>query len=137
VLDAGCGSGFSLEILREIGYSCAGFDVSPAMVSLAKKKGFVAKVGDLRKIPFPKASFDAIVSISALQWIDLNEASVVASEFRRVLKSNGRAVIQFYPESEKQLMDWAKAFKTARFSVVVTQEGLDSPRKRKVFLLLN
>ncbi|MFH0923006.1 MAG: class I SAM-dependent methyltransferase, partial [Candidatus Micrarchaeota archaeon] len=46
VLDAGCGSGFSLEILREIGYSCAGFDVSPAMVSLAKKKGFVAKVGD-------------------------------------------------------------------------------------------
>lgn len=137
ILDAGCGNGFSLEILREIGYSCAGFDVSPAMVALAKKKGFTAKLGDLRKIPFPKASFDAIISVSALQWIDLSEASVVAREFKRVLKKGGRVVIQFYPESERQLMDWAKAFKPAGFSVVVTQEGLESPRKRRVFLLLN
>jgi 18S rRNA (guanine1575-N7)-methyltransferase len=137
ILDAGCGNGFSLEILREIGYSCAGFDVSPSMIALAKKKGFVVKVGDLRKIPFVKASFDAIISVSALQWIGVVEASVVASEFKRVLKKNGRAVIQFYPESEKQLMAWAKAFKNAGFSVVVKQEGLDSPRKRRVFLLLS
>ena len=137
ILDAGCGNGFSLDILREVGYECAGFDVSPSMVALAKKKGFLAKAGDLRKIPFPKASFDAIISISALQWIDLAEASVVAHEFKRVLKKNGRAVMQFYPESEKQLMDWAQAFRKAGFSMVVKQEGLESPRKRRVFLLLN
>jgi len=136
LLDAGCGNGFSLEILREVGYECAGFDLSPQMVALAKKKGFDVKVGDLRKIPFPAKSFDAILSVSALQWVSLSESGLVAKEFRRVLKRSGRAVIQFYPESEKELMAWAQAFKKAGFSVFVRQEGLESARKRRVFLLL-
>ncbi|NYZ75165.1 methyltransferase domain-containing protein, partial [Candidatus Micrarchaeota archaeon] len=68
VLDAGCGSGFSLEILKEVGYNkIAGFDAVPALLKHARRKGFKVKEGDLRDIPFRNNSFDAIVSVSVLQ----------------------------------------------------------------------
>lgn len=137
ILDAGCGSGYSLEILKAVGYETAGFDISLAMVRLSKGKGFNAKVGDLRKIPFPAKSFDGIISISALQWVSLEESGKVAAEFKRVLRPKGRAVVQFYPKSEEELLDWGRTFRKAGFGVVVKQEGLDSRTKRRVFLALS
>jgi len=138
VLDAGCGNGFSMEVLREAGYrKIKGFDISPEMIAEAKKKKFDVKVGDLRKIPFPARSFDVIISISALQWVKPEGMPSVAREFRRVLAPGGHAVVQFYPKSEEDLMYAARCFKHADLKTAMITENADNPRKRRVFLLLS
>ena len=145
LLDAGCGSGHSLSVLSELGFKAKGFDLSPRLVSLAKKKKLDATVGDLRKIPFPGASFGGLVSVSALQWLlsanyseDEKKQNLekCASEFWRVLEKGGKAVVQWYPRSEQELFWAGKVFKSAGFRVVVHQDNADNARKRKCFLVL-
>ncbi|MGC8851218.1 MAG: class I SAM-dependent methyltransferase [Candidatus Micrarchaeia archaeon] len=142
VLDAGCGAGFSLEVLREAGYKkIAGFDAVLDLLEHAKKKGFAVRLGDLRSIPFPARSFDAILSISALQWLTARNAKEnlekVASEFWRVLKHGGKAVIQFYPRSEEEALEAGKAFRARGFKTTIVTDNPKNPRKRKVFILLS
>jgi len=141
VLDAGCGTGFSLEVLKEAGYKkIAGFDAVPALLKHAKQKGFKARKGDLRCIPFPDKSFDAIISISALQWIlaknACENAARAAKEFNRVLSEKGTAVIQFYPRSQEQATVAARAFRREGFKTILVTDNPANPVKRKVFLLL-
>ncbi|MFA6049348.1 MAG: class I SAM-dependent methyltransferase [Candidatus Micrarchaeia archaeon] len=143
LLDAGCGSGYSLELLKEAGYKAQGFDLSPRLVALAKAKKLDARVGDIQKIPFPDAAFGGIISISALQWLlqgtekeQKEKLSKCASEFWRVLKAGGKAAIQFYPESEEQAMVAAKAFRAKGFKTILHTENPENARKRKVFILL-
>ncbi|MFH1106867.1 MAG: class I SAM-dependent methyltransferase [Candidatus Micrarchaeota archaeon] len=136
VLDAGCGTGFGMQLLGRLGYSVSGFDVSPDMVAIAKRKKLDAVVGDLRKIPFPGSSFDAVVSVSALQWVSVRQAGRVASEFVRVLRAGGCAVVQFYPASEEEALGYAKAFRARGFSVRMQTDSYSNARKRKVYLLL-
>ncbi|MDP3741794.1 MAG: class I SAM-dependent methyltransferase [Candidatus Micrarchaeota archaeon] len=138
IIDAGCGSGFSSIILREIGYEVYPFDLIPAFVEQCKQKGFKAKVGDLCKFPF-KGKFDGIVSISVLQWVSIGgmvEVAKVAREFWNHLKKGGKAVIQFYPKSEVEAMQCGKAFKEKGFAVKIITDNPANSRKRKVFILL-
>ena len=137
VLDAGCGTGFGMELLAEAGYEAQGFDVSQAMVEKAKAKGFEVKQGDLRSIPFDDHSFDAIVSISALQWVPLQEREKVAKEFWRVLKEKATAVIQHYPKSEDEMMRTGLLFRRQGFKVTLQIDNEDNPRKRKIYMLLD
>jgi len=138
IIDAGCGSGFSSEILREIGYEVYPFDIIPAFVKKCREKNFDAKVGDLRKFPF-KEKFDGIVSISVLQWVSasgMGEVAKVAKEFWNHLKKGGKAVVQFYPKSEAEAMQIAKAFHEKGFAVKLVTDNPANSRKRKVFILL-
>ncbi len=143
VLDAGCGSGFSLEVLKEAGYKPEGFDISPALVALSAKKGFKAKEGDLRKIPFSDGSFGAMISISAIQWLlqgseieKRENMKKCAKEFFRVLKPSGKAAIQFYPKTEGDLMLAGTAFKNAGLKTTIITENENNPKKRRFFLVL-
>ncbi|MDO8660453.1 MAG: class I SAM-dependent methyltransferase [Candidatus Woesearchaeota archaeon] len=141
VLDAGCGSGFSTEVLQQIGYKTSAFDLSPHFVSLAKQRNFECKQGDLRNFPFTE-KFDGIFSISALQWITANpktapaEAAKAALEFNTHLRPGGKAVIQFYPKTEEELLQTAQAFKQNGFHVNIVTDNPKNPRKRKIYLLL-
>jgi len=138
LLDAGCGNGFSMQVLKEIGYAnVKGVDASPAMVLQAKARGFDAVEGDLRSLPFPNASFDGIVSVSALQWLKAGDVHRAAREFHRVLREGGRVVAQFYPKTEEEMMGFARAFKEAGFTARVTVDNPRNARKRRVFLLLD
>lgn len=95
VLDAGCGPGFLVrDLLRSGATKVVGFDVSPAMVEIARPRvGNAAEVfeGDLAK-PFdlPDNLFDLVVSSLALDYV--GDWSLPFSEFRRVLRANGRLV---------------------------------------------
>ncbi|MBI4406283.1 class I SAM-dependent methyltransferase [Candidatus Micrarchaeota archaeon] len=138
IIDAGCGPGFSSEILRKIGYEVLPFDLLPVFVAKCREKGFGAKQGDLRRFPF-KGKFDGIVSISVLQWISapgMRGVEKVAAEFWNHLTKRGKAVIQFYPKSEAELMAVARVFKKRGFKTVVVTENPSNSRKRKTFLLL-
>lgn len=95
VLDAGCGSGPLAEALRARGADVSGFDLSPAMVALARARlGDDAdlKVADLgAPLPYPDDAFDLVTVSLALHYVE-DWASALA-ELRRVLTPGGRLTV--------------------------------------------
>jgi SAM-dependent methyltransferase len=144
VLDAGCGSGFSSQIAKGLGFEVSGFDLDSKMVQAAIRNGIDARLGNLIDIPYGDSSFDAIISISSLQWLGagkspkaaFEEYYAAAREFFRVLAPAGRAAIQFYPKDEAEAMNAGRAFRKAGFAVTLQVDNADNPVRRKIFLVL-
>ena len=88
VLDAGCGDGFYLGTLaRQTGFSAHGVDISvPAIDAAARRycgcEWIVANAD--RFVPYADRSFSIVLSITA---------RMNASEFRRVLREDGRLLV--------------------------------------------
>lgn len=101
VLDGGCGPGrFSLKLADEK-REVVGIDTSWEMLSYAsqnsdKKINFTR--GNLEDLPFRDNSFDSVISIRVLFHIP--DYKNVVKEFLRVLKPNGRIIIQMYSGDE-------------------------------------
>ncbi|MEM0372609.1 MAG: class I SAM-dependent methyltransferase [archaeon] len=143
VLDVGCGTGFSMKALQDAGFNAAGIDISEAMLEIARSKGFNVMRADFRSLPFENESFDAIISISALQWVHgksyeevVDYYRDIASEFHRVLAKKGRAVVQFYPKTEQEFSLCVRSFVKAGFSVTIAEDYPDIPKKRKRYIIL-
>lgn len=140
VLDAGCGTGISMSILTDFGFDVVGIDVSNPMVDIAKAKSFDARLMNLQKTNFKNNEFDAIVSISTLQWTPgkkpLENYTKAAKEFYRILKKKGKAVVQFYPKSDTEFELCLKEFKKARFKVSYVIDWPHVPKKTKKYIIL-
>lgn len=97
VLDAGCGSGYALRDLAGRGYSCAGLDAAEAMVEAARRHnpGMEIVHGDVEALPWPSESFDFVISIEVIRY--LKDAAPTLSEFHRVLKPGGTALVTAMP----------------------------------------
>ncbi|KAB2809416.1 methyltransferase domain-containing protein [Pimelobacter simplex] len=95
VLDAGCGSGPLSAALRERGAVVAGFDLSSAMVALARRRlGDEAdlRVADLAEpLPYPDAAFDDVVASLVLHYLE--DWAGPLAELRRVLRPGGRLMV--------------------------------------------
>jgi len=88
VLDLGCGRGnFVLDELGEVFGRKVGFDVS-ASETEGNRSVSELVFGDAKKLPFPDASFDLVVSLWMLEHIA--EPELVFAEIARVLKPGGR-----------------------------------------------
>lgn len=145
ILDAGCGTGWSTEVIQEMGYRVIGFDISKSMLKIARRKGFKVVLCDLRHLKcFKPNTFDGIISISALNFIAegirgygnfLKVYRKVAKAFNEILKKKGRVVIEYYPQSEEELKASMKAFKLEGFSGGLQIEGYKT-RKEQKFLIL-
>ncbi len=111
VLDAGCGAGPLSEALRDKGAVVTGFDVSAAMVELARQRlgdDADVHVADLAEpLPFADAEFDDVVASLVLHYLE--DWAGPLSELRRVLKPGGRLMISVnhpcayaivYPDSD-------------------------------------
>lgn len=85
ILDAGCGEGFFVENLRNMGYDAVGLDSN-------FKSGHVIK-GNMEKMPFSDGFFDAVVSLDSLQYLALGGQKAAIKEFSRVLKGKGVLVL--------------------------------------------
>lgn len=136
-LDLGCGWGYSGELLLERGFSTSGVDIIKEFVKLSKSKGIAAyhlSVLELTK-KFKKESFDYIFSISMFQWLSKEEFKKAAEQISYVLKRNGWVGIQFYPKTETELGDLARAFKKQGFSGRIVIDNPENPKKRTVFLV--
>ncbi|MDP8983364.1 MAG: methyltransferase domain-containing protein [Acidobacteriota bacterium] len=87
-LDAGCGDGFYLgSLARQSGFEAHGVDISSGAVELAARRypecEWVVTNAD-RFIPYADSSFSLLLSITA---------RMNASEFRRILRDDGRLVV--------------------------------------------
>ena len=60
VLDAGCGDGTFLELLKEAGWQVEGFEMSPEAAEAARRRGLRVQTGTMESIDFPQGRFAAI-----------------------------------------------------------------------------
>lgn len=99
ILDLGCGDGFYLHLLSELGnYELTAIDNNPKAIKLAKK--YLGKkpsekinfiLGDVNKLPFKSSQFDRIIASELLEHLD--EERKVLKEWLRVLKKGGILVV--------------------------------------------
>lgn len=114
ILDLGCGSALSGQVLSDAGHLWAGVDVSEDMLEVAAESTdddlFLQDFG--QGVGFRPGTFDGAISISALQWLCHANAShengkqrlqrLFSSLFAALVRG-ARAVFQFYPENESQI----------------------------------
>lgn len=91
LLDAGCGTGYALNLLEQRfpGVKQFALDFSPAMLQQISTP-CIRLVGDLEHLPLLNASIDLYWSSLAVQWCDLTR---VLREARRVLRPTGQLAI--------------------------------------------
>lgn len=89
VLDLGCGEGV-LALLKRKDVYLAGIDLSPELVEMARRNGYnAACVGLLTELPFPRASFDYVVSLDVFGHIGFDQKDAALKEIKRVLRPDG------------------------------------------------
>jgi SAM-dependent methyltransferase len=93
VLDAGCGEGYGAELLAASAAEATGVDLDAAVVAHARGRYGRARFrqGDLLALPFPDASFDAVVSLQTIEH--LAEPRAFVAECARVLRPGGRLIL--------------------------------------------
>ncbi|KAG5992900.1 hypothetical protein E4U43_003622 [Claviceps pusilla] len=151
ILDIGCGSGLSGEILSAVDptdggpHTWIGMDVSPSMLDIALQRDvegdlLLADVG--QGVPFRAGTFDAAISISAIQWLCSAETSDTSPAGRLTrffnglyasLRRGGRAVCQFYPKNDLQRNMITQAAVKAGFGAGLLE---DDPGTKNVKLYL-
>jgi ubiquinone/menaquinone biosynthesis C-methylase UbiE len=96
VLDIGCGGGRITRVLKDMGCSVTGVDVSADMVRSAQEKhsDIVFMVMDAVKLKFPDESFDDVwFSFNGLDFIFPKDSRIKAlKEIYRVIKPGGKFV---------------------------------------------
>eukprot|EP00545_Synedropsis_sp_CCMP1620_P000877 CAMPEP_0119016252 /NCGR_PEP_ID=MMETSP1176-20130426/11894_1 /TAXON_ID=265551 /ORGANISM="Synedropsis recta cf, Strain CCMP1620" /LENGTH=301 /DNA_ID=CAMNT_0006969593 /DNA_START=27 /DNA_END=932 /DNA_ORIENTATION=- len=174
VLDIGCGSGLSGQVLEEKGHVWVGCDVSRDMLEMAKeridrKREEAASdemneddeeddedegpsSGDLMHhdmgtgLPFRPATFDACISISALQWLCYSNSknqipkrrlTRFFSSLYTVLRRGGRAVLQFYPETAEQAILISECAAKVGFAGGIVVDYPNSAKAKKHYLVLS
>lgn len=148
VLDIGCGTGLSGDYLSDEGHYWVGIDISPAMLDEALDRETQGDVilGDMGQgIPFKPGTFDACISISAVQWLcNANKKSDIPakrlycffSSLYSVLVRGGRAVLQLYPENSEQLELITTQATRAGFTGGVVVDYPNSAKAKKFYLCL-
>jgi 18S rRNA (guanine1575-N7)-methyltransferase len=151
ILDVGCGSGLSGEILSAVDpsdggpHTWIGMDVSPSMLDIALQRDvegdlLLADIG--QGVPFRAGTFDAAISISAIQWLCSAESSETSPTGRlnrffnglyASLRRGGRAVCQFYPKNDTQRNMITQAAVKAGFGAGILE---DDPGTKNVKLYL-
>jgi 18S rRNA (guanine1575-N7)-methyltransferase len=157
ILDVGCGSGLSGEILSQTPedgtpggpHIWVGFDISASMLGVALEKEVE---GDLlladagQGVPFRPGTFDAAISISAVQWLCQAESSeewdTPAARLSRFfnglyasLRRGGRAVCQFYPKNDTQKKMVSQAAIKAGFGAGLLEDD-EGTKNAKTYLVL-
>ena len=96
IIDAGCGSGYLTQKLYDLGANVVGIDFSEKMIEIAKNKSpdiefLVDSCTELSS--FDDNSFDMIISNYVL--MDIHDLQKTLSNFNRVLKDGGEAILIF------------------------------------------
>lgn len=144
ILDLGCGSGLSSTVIEDAGHVCIGADVSPDMLALGDTESLLLDMGD--GVPLRPGSVDAILSISALQWL-FHSHRTCDNPRRRLLTlfttcfaamgRSARAVFQFYPETNEQMQLVLECARKAGFAGGLVVDHPQSAKAKKYYLCLS
>ncbi len=104
LLDVGCATGVFLHEMQRVGWEVVGIEPDPAAAGYAQQRlGLDVRVGRLRQVELPDASFDVVTLWDVLEhmhtpWADLQEA-------HRLLVDGGLLVIRI-PHLESPEARW-------------------------------
>ncbi len=109
VLDAGCGTGYSLTLIakrfrpREL----TGIDIIPSQVEKARSRSTFAtvRVGDITALDIPSQSFDVVFLLEVLHHTQDWRAAL--SEVARVVKEDGVLILEEPGNIQLRLERWA------------------------------
>lgn len=131
ILDVACGTGELEKRIMAIhpAQAIVGVDLTEAMLSRARTKlaafpHVVFYQADSAALPFPDASFDTVITSSALHYMRNTER--VFSEFARVLSPKGRVIIIDWTRDAWQgrVYDWVRRKTIAAHYKVYTSEAV-------------
>ena len=99
-LDVGCGAGRFLRRAADRGADVAGLDAAAALVAIARQRlpGGDLREGEMERLPWDDASFDAVSGINAFQYATRPE--VAAAEAARVVRRGGRVAMATWGRPE-------------------------------------
>ena len=152
MLDLGCGTGFSSEILAENGFRVIGVDILKDMIYKAKQKKrryekdtHIEYVqSDINNLPFKDNSIDHIISISAYNFIidptTTSKEKVIrltqtARYLNTIIKDHGRMALEFYPNDEQELNQFKSSFINNGFNGFMIKQN-PNQKSGQTFLLL-
>ena len=105
LLDVACGTGVVAVTAGRLGARVTGLDLTPELLEQARDNGrraglaeAVWKEGDAESLPFPDASFDAVLSQFGHMFAPRPEQAV--AEMLRVLKPGGRLAFATWPPEQ-------------------------------------
>jgi 2-polyprenyl-3-methyl-5-hydroxy-6-metoxy-1,4-benzoquinol methylase len=120
LLDVGCGSGERLALLKQLGWTVKGIDLDHQAVAAARQKGLDADCGELKSMPYPSESFDAVILSHVIEHVP--HPVELLAECARLLKTGGRLVM-LTPNAESFGLDfYGRCWR-----------GLEPPRHLQIF----
>jgi SAM-dependent methyltransferase len=144
LLDAGCGAGRHARAFALRGARVIGLDLSAELLIEAQHRGAAQPAGpaytrgDLRQLPFRTGAFDCVASLfTTFGYFDDAGNCDQLAEFRRVLRSGGRLLLDFLnaarvratlvPRSEREIegrrLVEERAVRAGRVEKTVTLTG--------------
>jgi SAM-dependent methyltransferase len=90
-LDVGCGQGWMLSRMKELGWKVFGVETDPVAAEIAKQRGLPVHVGSLESACLPAASADHIILSHVIEH--LPDPLGTIKECLRILKPGGKLVV--------------------------------------------
>jgi 2-polyprenyl-6-hydroxyphenyl methylase/3-demethylubiquinone-9 3-methyltransferase len=112
ILDVGCGGGLLSEEFAKAGWSVTGIDPADESIVAARQHAGASRLPIVyltsrgESLPFPPASFDAVVCCDVLEHVE--DVGCVVEEIARVLKPGGWL---FYDTINRTFMSWVTVIK--------------------------
>ena len=152
IVDLGCGTGFSTEIMLERGFRVVAVDILSDMLSKLKTKkihmtnqnNLELILADINNIPLRSSSISHAISISAYNFITHKAESIrdkmkitnrTARYLYKLLKPDGRIIIEFYPKDDNELEMFTSSFNTNGFNGFIIKQN-PNQKSGQTFLLL-
>lgn len=97
VADVGCGTGATSRMLADFGLNVVGIDLSPNMITEARRlnPGLSFQVGSMTDIDLADGCLDGVCAWYSVIHVPDEQLPDVFSEFRRVLRPGGWALLAF------------------------------------------
>ena len=152
ILDMGCGTGFSSELLVSQGFRVVAIDVLVDMIYKAREKrethieyeSINLILADINNLPFRESIFELALSVSAYNFIIHGLKHIEEKKNRLhhtirmifdILKPHGRFVIEFYPANDQELELFTSSFRSNGFDGYYIKQR-ENQQSGQTFLLL-
>lgn len=101
MLDAGCGTGYALQLANRAGARVSGLDASAPLLDVARERVPDAdlRVGDLESLPYDDDTFDVVTAFNSVQYA--TDPAAAVAELARVVRPGGRVAIGVWGEPER------------------------------------